>query len=53
MVSGMSDVGIPDDIRDFVTQASTGLLQLIDSEGLRLTENGEAAGDGCREHRSL
>jgi acyl-CoA dehydrogenase len=34
MVSGQSEVGIPEDIRDLVKQASTGLTQLIDSEVL-------------------
>ncbi|MEO8456821.1 MAG: acyl-CoA dehydrogenase family protein, partial [Chloroflexota bacterium] len=38
MVTGMSDVGIPDDIRDFVTQASTGLTQLIESEVLPMEQ---------------
>jgi acyl-CoA dehydrogenase len=38
MVTGSSDVGIPDDIRDIVKQATNGLLGLIDSEVLPLEQ---------------
>ena len=39
MVTGTSEVGIPDDIRDLVKQASTGLNQLIDSEILPMEQS--------------
>jgi acyl-CoA dehydrogenase len=38
MVTGSSEVGIPEDIRDIVKQASSGLLQLIDSEVLPMEQ---------------
>ncbi len=38
MVTGSSEVGIPDDIRDVVKQATNGLLQLIDSEVLPMEQ---------------
>ena len=38
MVSGMSDVGIPDDIRDFVKQASTGLTRIRQLPAAELTK---------------
>jgi acyl-CoA dehydrogenase len=38
MVTGSSDVGIPEDIRDIVKQATNGLLQLIDSEVLPMEQ---------------
>jgi acyl-CoA dehydrogenase len=38
MVTGSSEVGIPDDIRDIVKQATNGLLQLIDSEVLPMEQ---------------
>jgi len=38
MVTGSSEVGIPEDIRDIVKQATTGLLQLVDSEVLPMEQ---------------
>ena len=38
MVTGSSEVGIPDDIRDIVKQATNGLIQLIDSEVLPMEQ---------------
>ncbi len=38
MVTGTSEIGIPEDIKDFVKQATTGLLQLIDSEVLPMEQ---------------
>jgi acyl-CoA dehydrogenase len=38
MVTGSSEVGIPEDIRDIVKQATNGLLQLIDSEVLPMEQ---------------
>ncbi|HVP04050.1 MAG TPA: acyl-CoA dehydrogenase family protein [Dehalococcoidia bacterium] len=38
MVTGSSEVGIPEDIRDIVKQASSGLLSLIDSEVLPMEQ---------------
>ena len=38
MVTGTSEIGIPEDIRDIVKGATTGLLQLIDSEVLPMEQ---------------
>jgi acyl-CoA dehydrogenase len=50
MVTGTSEIGIPDDIRDVVKGATTGLLQLIDSEVLPMEQ---ALGDLLTDERKF
>jgi acyl-CoA dehydrogenase len=50
MVTGMSESGIPEDIRDLVKQATTGLTQLVDAEVLPMEQ---AMGDMLTDERKF